>query len=72
MKGKVLFFSFIVFLQFTIKQITVYAITGQIVYSFMPKSQISEINLKDYPSGIYIIKVTDETGIVLQKKIIKK
>ena len=56
----------------TFKQVMVYAITGQIVYSFMPKSPNFEINLQDYPSGIYFIKVTDETGIVLQGKIIKR
>ena len=56
----------------TNKQLSVYAITGQIIDSYIFNSHNFEINLQNYPSGIYIIKVTDETGIVLQEKIIKQ
>ena len=56
----------------TNKQLSVYTITGQIIDSYIFNSHNFEINLQNYPSGIYIIKVTDETGIVLQEKIIKK
>ncbi|MBR0076793.1 MAG: T9SS type A sorting domain-containing protein [Bacteroidales bacterium] len=38
----------------------------------MFNSQNFEINLQNYPSGIYIIKMTDDTGVVLQEKIIKQ
>ena len=54
------------------KQVSIYSVTGQIIDSYVFNSHNFEINLQDYPSGIYIIKVTDETGIVLQEKIIKR
>ena len=54
------------------KQVSIYSVTGQIIDSYVFNSHNFEINLQDYPSGIYIIKVTDETGIVLQGKIIKR
>ena len=56
----------------SIKQIAVYAITGQIVYSSMPKSQTFEIDMHDCPSGLYLIEITGTSGIVLQTKIIKQ
>ena len=56
----------------TIKQIAIYAITGQIVYSSMPNSQTFEIDMHDYPSGLYLIEITGNSGDVLQTKIIKQ
>ena len=54
------------------KQVSIYSVTGQIIDSQILNSLDFEINIQNYPSGIYIIKVTDETGIVLQEKIIKR
>ena len=54
------------------KQVSVYTITGQIVHSYVFNSQTFEIDMCDYPRGLYLIEVTGNSGIVLQKKIIKQ
>ena len=56
----------------TQKQVSVYAITGKIVYSYIFNSQTFEIDMHDYPSGLYLIEITENSGNVLQAKIIKQ
>lgn len=43
---------------------------GQLVKRIMAKNQITEINISSFKSGIYLIKISDDKG-VLTKKIIK-
>ena len=54
------------------KQVSIYSVTGQIIDSYIFNFQSFEINLQNYPSGVYILKMTDNSGIVLQEKIIKQ
>ena len=56
----------------TIKKVSVYANTGQVVYSRIFNSQSIEIDIQNYPSGMYLIEIAEDSRTVLQKKIIKK
>ena len=56
----------------TIKKVAVYTITGQMVYSNIFNSQSIEMDIRNYPSGMYVIEITVDSGDVLQTKIIKQ
>ncbi len=56
----------------SLKQVSIYSFTGQIVYSHMLNSQTIEIDMHNYPSGVYLIEITEDSSIVLQTKIIKQ
>ena len=56
----------------TIKRVAIYTITGQTIYSNIFNSQSIEMDIENYPSGLYVIKITVDSGNVLQAKIIKQ
>lgn len=55
----------------TINKITIYNITGQLVYTHNGKSQNENINLSQLTGGVYLVTVTSENG-TSRIKIIKE
>lgn len=51
--------------------VTVYSLLGKKIKSFKEPIQ-DKINLSDLASGVYFVKIKNETGITVTKKIIKK
>lgn len=51
----------------TIKQIEIYDIYGKLLQSFMPLAESTGIEFGGYATGIYIVKVTDDTGFTTKK-----
>jgi hypothetical protein len=54
-----------------IESILIFNIHGQLIYS-QYKTDIDEINLSFLHSGVYLIKVETENGLMIQKKLMKK
>ena len=52
-----------------VAEVTVYNILGQIVKT---ERSTNEIDLEGLPQGIYTLRIADERGFVVTKKVIKK
>lgn len=51
----------------TIKRITIFNTLGQLVYDAETDTDLSATILKDYPEGIYLVRLTTEQGSVVRK-----
>ena len=51
--------------------ITIYSVNGIQLYSSILNGSNVEINMSQYPSGIYYTKTRNMDGIVITKKIVK-
>ena len=56
---------------FTQSSITIYDITGQVIYSSKLNNSINEIDMSKFSTGVYFAKITNNSGTIT-KKIIKQ
>jgi uncharacterized delta-60 repeat protein len=52
--------------------ISIFSVTGQPVYTSKITNIITEIDLSQYPSGVYFIRIVSKNGETIIKKIIKQ
>ena len=55
----------------TNNKIEIYNNLGQNVYSCYSTELTSEINVSEYPTGIYFVKLSDQNGKMITTKFIK-
>ena len=53
------------------QQLTIFDVTGRLVYSATIKANSTSIDMNNYYSGIYLVNITDNLGNVTTKKIVK-
>lgn len=53
-----------------IKKIELYTINGQLLHKYLPKSDKFKLNLSNYESGVYFIKIETKNSVIC-KRIIK-
>jgi len=65
----------VVYIDYTLHsevQLTVISSLGKIFFPDQPITQSSQLNISDYPPGLYIARFTLEDGTIFQSKIIKQ
>ncbi len=64
--------EFIIKSALTISEIKIVNQLGEIIYTFLNSTQsaLPVLNLSSQPKGIYFVQITDNTNMVLNKKII--
>ena len=54
-----------------IKHVTVYDLAGRLVETRQPSGTTLQLDLKSYPSGTYLVKVSTATGTTTKKLVVK-
>jgi hypothetical protein len=54
-----------------IKHVEVYDLAGRLVDARQPNGYTLQLNLKSYPSGTYLVKVTTANGTTTKKLVVK-
>ncbi|RZP15580.1 MAG: T9SS type A sorting domain-containing protein [Flavobacteriales bacterium] len=55
-----------------LSKLELYDITGKLLFKKELNTNTYELNIANYPSGTYLVKVYNQNNALLNKKIIKK
>ena len=58
--------------QGNVQQVTLYSITGQLLQTITPQSNVIEVDVAPYESGIYIVKIQNIDGNSTTNRVVKK
>lgn len=58
--------------QENVQQVSLYSITGQLLITITPQSNMIEVDVAPFVSGIYILKIQNNNGNIIINRVVKK
>lgn len=58
--------------QGNVQQVLLYSITGQLLQTITPQSNVIEVDVAPFESGIYIVKIQNNDGDSTTNRVVKK
>ncbi|MDG1657797.1 MAG: T9SS type A sorting domain-containing protein, partial [Crocinitomicaceae bacterium] len=55
-----------------ISKIELYSITGRLIYNEDINSQTHALNIGNYPSGVYLVRVINQNNDIFNTKVLKE